>query len=229
MFFLDKEVILSEVVEENPSLIPLLSRFGIRLGLNEYSAGKVCERAGVDANFFLMVVNTYLNESYFPENQLKSANLANVLDYLEAVNRDYSDSLIPNIESHLKAFLRSVGDEGALKVIPEIFGKFKCGLNEVIREDSENLFPICRKIASGDKDFSISFFTNLKQFDEGLISLLSDIKSVLIRYLTGEFNVNLCYAVIFSLHSLEKDMRRHIKIRNRIVIPALGRLIEGRS
>ena len=34
---------MSEVVEEHPSLIPVINRFGIRLGLGDKSVKAICE------------------------------------------------------------------------------------------------------------------------------------------------------------------------------------------
>lgn len=57
----------SDVVRENPSLIPILSRFGIGLGMGDRSIGEVAALHGTDPDFLLTLLNTCLNESYFPE------------------------------------------------------------------------------------------------------------------------------------------------------------------
>ena len=49
---------LSEVVEEHTSLIPVINRFGIRLGLGDKSVNQICEEYGIDPDFFLIVINT---------------------------------------------------------------------------------------------------------------------------------------------------------------------------
>ena len=53
---------LSEVVEEHPSLIPVINRFGIRLGLGDKSVKTLCEEHSLDTDFLLTVINTFLNE-----------------------------------------------------------------------------------------------------------------------------------------------------------------------
>ena len=60
---------MSEVVEEHPSLIPVINRFGIRLGLGDKSVKTICEEYQLDTDFLLTVINTFLNEEYFPEDQ----------------------------------------------------------------------------------------------------------------------------------------------------------------
>jgi len=46
-------MILSEVVEEHTSLIPVLNRFGIRLGLGDKSVSQICKEYDLDTDFFL--------------------------------------------------------------------------------------------------------------------------------------------------------------------------------
>ena len=62
---------MSEAVEEHPSLIPVINRFGIRLGLGDKSVKTVCEEYRLDTDFLLTVINTFLNEEYFPEKNYK--------------------------------------------------------------------------------------------------------------------------------------------------------------
>ncbi|MCD8193724.1 MAG: helix-turn-helix transcriptional regulator, partial [Tannerellaceae bacterium] len=38
---------LSEVVEENTSLVPVINRFGIRLGLGDKTVKEVCEEQAI--------------------------------------------------------------------------------------------------------------------------------------------------------------------------------------
>ena len=51
---------LSEVVEEHPSLIPVINRFGIRLGLGDKSVKTLCEEHSLDTDFFF-------SDQYLPQ------------------------------------------------------------------------------------------------------------------------------------------------------------------
>ena len=73
---------LSEVVEEHPSLIPVINRFGIRLGLGDKSVKTLCEEHSLDMDFLLTVINTFLNEEYFPEKKLQTFHTSQIIDYL---------------------------------------------------------------------------------------------------------------------------------------------------
>ena len=92
---------LSEVVEEHPSLIPVINRFGIRLGLGDASVRAICEAHALDTDFLLTVINTFLNEEYFPEKKLQAFHTSQIIDYLTQTNQYYARYQLPNIERHL--------------------------------------------------------------------------------------------------------------------------------
>lgn len=96
---------LSEVVEEHPSLIPVINRFGIRLGLGDKSVKTLCEEHSLDTDFLLTVINTFLNEEYFPEKKLQTFHTSQIIDYLTKTNQYYLRYQLPNIERHLGSFI----------------------------------------------------------------------------------------------------------------------------
>ena len=96
---------MSEVVEEHPSLIPVINRFGIRLGLGDKSVKAICEEYRLDTDFLLTVINTFLNEEYFPEKKLQTFHTSQIIDYLTKTNQYYQRYQIPNIERHLGSFI----------------------------------------------------------------------------------------------------------------------------
>ena len=67
MALLNAETKLSEVILNEPTLIPVINRFGITLGLGDKTIRAVCEERKLDTDFFLTILNTFVNEAYFPE------------------------------------------------------------------------------------------------------------------------------------------------------------------
>ena len=85
MGLLTTETPLSTALEQHPSLIPLVSRFGIRLGVGDKSVAAVCADHAIDERFMLVLMNTYLFENYFPEERLKSFHVSQIVDYLQCL------------------------------------------------------------------------------------------------------------------------------------------------
>ncbi len=224
---------LSEVVEDHPSLIPVINRFGIRLGLGDKSVKSICEEYRLDADFLLTVLNTFLNEEYFPEKKLQTFHTSQIIDYLTKTNQYYQRYQLPNIERHLTSFIAmSTPGNTTLNLIGRFFSSFKEELTARIGKDESVWFPYCLALSeklgghpAEDVKASPEAVTealNLaagEQADDPIEALLADLKSIMIKHLSGQYNENLCYAVIFAISSLEKDIKQHNRIRYRILSP----------
>ncbi|OAV69861.1 iron-sulfur cluster repair di-iron protein [Bacteroidales bacterium Barb6] len=218
---------MSEVVEEHPSLIPVINRFGIRLGLGDKSVKAVCAEHQLDTDFVLTVINTFLNDEYFPERKLQTFHTSQIIDYLTKTNQYYLRFQLPNIERHLNSFISmSTPDNHTLALIGKFFSTFKEELTARIEADGKVWFPYCLSLseqltacpASGEE-----LHLGSEAHEEDTIeALLFDLKSIMIKHLSGEYNENLCYAVIFAISSLEKDIKQHNRIRYRILTPMVA-------
>lgn len=219
---------LSEVVEEHPSLIPVINRFGIRLGLGDKSVRAICEARGLDVDFSLIVINTFLNEEYFPEKKLRTFHLSLIIDYLTKTNGDYLRSRIPNIERHLHSFISmSAPPNHTLRLIGQFFRSFKDELIRRIEEDEQTWFPYGRALSERLSDQAASGLLESSRVtewraDDPIEALLADLKSLMVRHLTGGYDENLCYAVLFAISDLEKDIKQHNRIRYRILMPMVA-------
>ncbi|MFA6768123.1 MAG: helix-turn-helix transcriptional regulator, partial [Parabacteroides sp.] len=212
---------MSEVVEEHPSLIPVINRFGIRLGLGDKSVKTVCDDYHLDADFLLMVINTFLNEEYFPEKKLQTFHASQVIDYLRKTNTYYRRYQLPNIERHLNSFISmSTPGNQSLSLIGRFFMSFKNELIKRIDKDEEESFPyylsMCEKLAKDNRKIEPFALISGEPVEDPIEALLADLKSIMVKHISGEYDENLCYAVIFAISSLEKDIKQHNRIRYRI-------------
>lgn len=202
MAFLTPSSILSEIVSANYLLIPVINRFGIKLGLEDKSVKAICGEYNQNLEFFLTILNTYLNEDYFPEKKLKEFEIDLVSDYLKRTDMYYIHGQIPNIDKHLNALIAtSDPNNKQLELIRKLFLRFKDAL--------------IHRINNGLLD------------DDTSQALLFDLKNILIKHISGSFNENLCYAVVFSIDSLLNDLTKHNRIREKILKPMIADLSEA--
>lgn len=202
MVFLDATSILSEVIGENHQLIPVINRFGIKLGFGDRNIGDICKSHDVNTDFFLAILNTFLNEDYFPEKKLKQFDIELVVTYQQQTDAYLIHSQLYNLEKHLNAFL-SMSDPNntQLKLIRRLFAEFKDELTGQIEKGMVN----------GD----------------GPLALLTDLKNIIIKHISGDFNENMCYAVIFTIDSFQKDLEKNNRIREKILRPMIDALGES--
>ncbi|MFT4071930.1 MAG: LuxR C-terminal-related transcriptional regulator [Dysgonamonadaceae bacterium] len=196
MALLHRDTLLSDVVIENHLLIPFIYRFGIRLGMGEQTIGEVCTAHSIHCDFFLTLLNTFVDEDYFPEKKLQTFDISQIVGYLAQVHAYTVNVQIVNVEKHLNAFIAmSDPSNQQLLLIRRLFDKFK-------------------KLYVANSDIE-------EIQEEHLSSLLSDLKNILIKHLSGNFNENLAYAVFFSLDSLWRELVVHERIRDKILYPKI--------
>lgn len=221
MALLTPEISLSTALENHPTIIPLVSRFGIRLGQGDRSIAAVCADESIDANFLMTMMNTYLFEEYFPEQKLRTFHISKIVDYLSKTNAYYQHQQLPNIERHLGSLISSGGDQNRnLALIGQFFEKFKSSLVSSIEHDTKVWFPYCLAMGAGQNPPPPTT-TDADPDDEPSSGILRDLRSIMIRHLSGQYNDNLAYAVIFAITSLEGDIKQHNRIRMRILNPTL--------
>ncbi|MDR1882835.1 MAG: LuxR C-terminal-related transcriptional regulator [Prevotella sp.] len=202
MLFVDSSFVLSEIVEENHQLIPVVNRFGIKLGLGDKTIGDICRKANINTEFFLAILNTFLNEDYFPERKLQKFDIELVVAYIKQTDAYLIHGQLHNLGKHLNAFI-STSDPGnpQLKLISRLFTEFKDELTGQIGQG----------MMKGDAP----------------LALLTDLKSIIIKHISGNFNENMCYAVIFTIDSFQRDLEKHNRIREKILKPMIEELSES--
>lgn len=219
MAFIHSEMKLSDVIFHDASLIPVINRFGIHLGLGDKTIQGICEEKQLDTDFFVAILNTFIHASYFPENKFRSFCAKQIIDYLTKTNLSYERFLLPNIERHLNSFIeRSDPENGNLQVLRKFFTHFKQELTARIEKDNKQVFPALRNLSERFKSEEI--YLNAREEETDVLEeKLCDMKRIMIKHLTGEYDENLCYAVLIAICNLEKDINQHNRIRNKILFP----------
>ena len=229
MALINAESKLCEVILNEPSLIPVINRFGIILGVGDKNIRTVCEEKNLDCEFFVTILNTFINEDYFPENRLKSFCATQIVDYLTLTNTYYQQFQIPNIERHFNSLInQSDSDNNNLELMKQFFEELKKELLTRIEKDRTQWFPAIR--AAAEALHGESYGDHIRYDHDEADSLeekLDDLKSLFIIHLRGEYDLNLCHGVIFALYSLEKDIKQHNRIRNRILRPIADAMLKA--
>ena len=97
------------MLAEHNELIPVLNRFGLRIGVSDKTVGDLCEEFQPNPDFILTVLNVYLDESYSPDASLPLFDAESIADYFRHTVENYIHDLVPNIEVHLNALIATSG------------------------------------------------------------------------------------------------------------------------
>jgi len=205
----NKDSRLNEPIIYDPSIIQVINRFGIYLGVGDATILDVCKAHEIDVDFFLAIINTYLNRDYFPDRIAGKGNRKVLLDYLDKTDAYYRDVQLPNIERHFTLLISKSGmnedkspeSRSNLHLLKEFFEEVKAELLGFIGKDEKD------RIGEGE------------QIEEKI----GDLISFFVIHLRGSYDRNLCVAVVVALTTLAKDLQQNNRIRDRILHGCLDR------
>lgn len=200
-------------------MIPVVNRFGIHLGVNNATVEQICARYSLDCDFVLAILNTFVNEGYFPENLLKSCGRHEVAGYLAKADNDCRRTLIPNVRAHFARLMSTVEGDSNMPMIHGMAQKALASLDDAMAHELSEVLPAvmqddaniesCR-IAASDVDTMHDCWSEI-----------ADLRGMLVNLVSGTMDRNLLYAVIVAVGALENDLYNNNRLRRRILLPLL--------
>ena len=211
---------LSNIVIADPTTVTVLNRFGITLGVGDMTVEKICQVKKLDMDFFLTILNTYTDENYFPEKIMATFKAATIVDYLSKTNQYYQQFQLPNIERHFHLLI-SKSDPGNsnLSLMLKFFIEVKNQLNARIVHDQNQWFPELLDNERRKALPSESPIVRAEESGDTIEDKIDDLLSMLVIHLSGDYDQNLCLAVLMAIVNLKKDITQNNRIRYRILQP----------
>ena len=229
MKLLTSNMKIADAIHSNYLLIPVVNRFGISLGFGEETINNVCAEHDIDVEFFLSIINAFSNEDYFPEKKLQTFNVLMIVEYLKKTHKYYRETQIPVIEKHLKSLFSGTSRRSkSLILVKKFFMEYKKELFTHLKREEKITFPYIEKIYKMYKSpkkkrkeksglhYSMEIY---EEEHEEIDEKLYDLKNILIKYVSGNFDQAVCNEIIFELFRLEKDIKDHTRIENNILMP----------
>lgn len=213
---------LCEVIVDEPSVVPVINRFDIVLGVGDRTIKTICKEKGIDTSFFITILNAFIHESFFLENVTGAFNAGDVVDYLRKTNNSYLRNQLPNIERHFAALISRSDSNNNLPLLFNFYREVKTEIERRIDSDNQWFDAI---ISAEQSNSEVSVAGNAVQAESDSIEdKLSDLINMFVIHLRGDYDRNLCHAVLFAVISLEKDIRQNNRIRNRVLRPLVDAL-----
>ena len=213
---------LCEVIVDEPSVVPVINRFDIVLGVGDRTIKSICKEKGIDTSFFITILNAFIHESFFLENVTGAFNAGDVVDYLRTTNNSYLRNQLPNIERHFAALISRSDSNNNLPLLFNFYREVKTEIERRIDSDNQWFDAI---ISAEQSNSEVSVAGNAVQAESDSIEdKLSDLINMFVIHLRGDYDRNLCHAVLFAVISLEKDICQNNRIRNRVLRPLVDAL-----
>lgn len=220
MTLINHDTKLCDIILQEPSTITVLDRFGITLGVGDACINDACHEHGIDVNFFTTILNTYVNENFFPQAALLAFSASKIIDYLAKTNEHYEKNIIPNIERHFSFLISKTPSQNSnLVIIRQFFYEVKTELMQRIADDRTRWFPNIALNEMKSIGKMPSPILDVKDYNDPIEDKIDDLINMLVMHLKGDYDHNLGFAVISAIFSLKRDIKQNNRIRNRILVP----------
>lgn len=212
---------MSDLISENYSMLLLIFRFSIPLGVAEKTVKEVCEENEVDVETFLMIVHFLLSKKSFAIEDLSKLRLTDVMKYLYSSHSYFLDFRLPAIRLALFSSIKSSTDDVRV-VIQRFFDEYVEEVRKHMQYENKVVFPYVESLLSGKKDpkYSISIFK--KRHDQVEMKIM-ELKNILIKYYIAPSNYQL-NSVLYDLFACEKELMDHNQVEDFLFVPAIERL-----
>lgn len=218
-----KDSKLSTIIFHEPDILTLLNRFGIYLGVGDDSVEDVARNVGISEDLLLTLINTYLNDDYFPEETLRGFSLSDIVGYLSKTDMYWKEFQLPNVERHFSSLVARSDSSENISLLRRFFSEMANELSMKINHDIDTVFPMILDMAKNNvkcsENKSIAILENLS--NDAIEEKLGDLLSFFIIHLSGKYDRNLCRAVVSAVFTLDKDVKQDNRIRKRILLPLL--------
>jgi regulator of cell morphogenesis and NO signaling len=220
---------LADAIHSNYLLIPVITRFGVRLGFGDKTVKAVCEEHGVDVEFFTTILNVFSHESYFPQERLLRFDVMQLVSYLKKTHSYYRTVLIPMLDKNMETFVESAAkpNEPEVTLVKNFFAQYKNELTAHLKREENVTFPYIEELVKKENTQQLHEKYSMKIFEsehDNVDEKLYDLKNILIKYLQGDYDEGARNSLIFNIFRLEKDLKDHTRIEDKILTPIVKQM-----
>lgn len=209
---------LADILQINPQLILILSRFNIGLGFGEKSISEICQEYKIQIKLFLILCNVYTFDYYYPEkNDIKQIDGIGLVNYLKESHKYYLEKRLIHIGKHIEKIAIECGNIG--KSLNSFFCEYVKEVKIHFEFEEKNVYPIILN-NSVTKD-------NILQFRDKHTSIedkLNDLTNIIIKYLPEDILPDERISVWFDITQVYNDITKHDIIEEKILLPFIQNL-----
>ena len=214
---LNSSMKFSDLLNFNPELILLLSRFHIPLGFGEKTVEEICAEQNLSANLFLLICKVYSIKRYkISREEAEQTDMGDLLLFLSDSHRYYLEERLPHIATHLKHIAeKCTASQGRL--LQQFYEEYR---NEVIAHfeyEEKTVFPYIRVLMEGKQGATFrirEFESNHSNIEEKL----QDLVSILLKYLPAESSPQERISITMDIYHLTEDINRHSQLEDHLLV-----------
>ena len=206
---------MRDIIKENRSLILVMGRFGISLGVDNQTVRDVCILHNVDERTFIEVINFVSGKEY----NYNNIYLPSLIGYLKEAHEYFLNFNLPNIRRKLIEAIDCSKKSTISMLIIRFFDEFAAEVKKHMEYENDNIFTYVEQLNRGllSREFDISNFAGQHT---SIGFKLEELKDIIVRYYP-EKNNYLLNSVLLDIISCDADLTSHCMIEDKIFIPAV--------
>lgn len=206
--------VIIDIINDDYTILPLLSRFSIPLGLGNETLNDVCRRNDIDVKALLLVLN-YIRTGIIDSSYISVVSPLEVVKFLKNSHDYFINYKFGHIRKNLIAALE-LETNPTNNLILKFFDSFVKKVEDHFRYEENTVFPYVENLVDGKKSaYTIEIF---ERHHEEVVDALAELKNIILRYYRTTAP-NLMYDVLVDIYNCEEDLASHSDIENNLLIP----------
>jgi len=215
----------SDIISANIDLLPIIQRLGLSTNIGEKTISEVCRQNMKDVNFILGILNTYSTDDYLPK--AEDVELQPLIDFLIKTHEFHKQVTIPRLTGFIEQLKQLMPDEKLLIVVEKYLKLYIKNLLQHIDFEEKEVFPLVEKTHRTDVISQKPNLAKLFKQHNNVENEISDLKTVIIRHIPSNVNMNLIHDLLHALSHFEKEQLDHARFEDKILIPKLLKLLSN--
>lgn len=189
---------MCDVICDEPSLLQMLSRFGIPLGVGDQTVRQVCEAHGVDTATFLSVANFIKRGARGAADSIDKVSVACLTEYLKQAHTYFLDFQLPAIRRKLLEAIDCSQPGEVSYLILKFYDDYMAEVRKHMQHENRKVFGYVEQLLQGRRtsEYTIS------QFARGHNSIdvkLQELKNIIIKYYAPTEQAELLNNVLYDI------------------------------
>jgi regulator of cell morphogenesis and NO signaling len=214
---------MSDVICDEPSLLQMMTRFGIPLGVGEKSVKEVCAENDVDTDTFLAVANYTRQGVEVADYYANRISVKALIVYLSRAHAYFLNFQLPAIRRKLLEAIDCSRENEVAFLILKFYDEYMLEVRKHMQHENRKIFTYVNNLIVGirQEGFEIAQFA---KSHEAIDRKLQELKNIIIKYYTRTDGYELLAGALFDIFNCENDLRVHCSLEDDLFIPAVQKL-----
>lgn len=217
---------MSDVIASQPSLLQMICRFGIQLGVGDKTVREVCEDSGVDTVTFLAVANFMKNGKSVAPFYIDKLDIKTLIRHLKTAHDFFLNFQLAHIRRKLLDAIDCSQQNEVAFLILKFYDEFLAEVRRHMDYENKRVFTCVDQLLAGHRPAE-PLAPHSTKSHEGIDRKLAELKNIIIKYYTptDAQSSDLLCNVLFSLYTCGTDLHMHCEMEDTLFIPAV-RILE---